>query len=194
MFARTDRLLLRPGWAEDAEALFAAIADEGIVRNLASAPWPYTLADAHGFLAAPRAADTPSFLMFRRTRGAPQLVGAVGIGRHPDDGLELGYWVARPYWGLGYATEGARAVIDLARDSLRHNRLVAGYFADNPASGRVLAKLGFRPTGTVQRHSAGRGAAAPCRLLELDLATPAANADAEAEVTTPFVKAFCMAA
>ena len=54
MFARTERLLLRPGWAEDAPALSQAIADEMIVRNLSSAPWPFGLRDAEAHLAAPR--------------------------------------------------------------------------------------------------------------------------------------------
>ncbi len=54
MFARTARLLLRPGFPEDAAALAATIADEGIVRHLASAPWPYRMRDATAFLAAPR--------------------------------------------------------------------------------------------------------------------------------------------
>ena len=69
MFARTERLLLRPGWAEDAPALYQAIADEGVVRNLASPPWPYTLQDAEAFLAADRAAAETSLLVFRRTAG-----------------------------------------------------------------------------------------------------------------------------
>ncbi|HEX5034503.1 MAG TPA: GNAT family N-acetyltransferase, partial [bacterium] len=71
MFARTERLLLRPGWAEDAPALAAAIADEMIVRNLATAPWPYRLRDAEAFLAQPRDPVLPSFLIFERTDGAP---------------------------------------------------------------------------------------------------------------------------
>ena len=54
MFARTERLLLRPGWSEDAAALLQAISDERIVRNLATAPWPYSLADAEAFLARER--------------------------------------------------------------------------------------------------------------------------------------------
>jgi RimJ/RimL family protein N-acetyltransferase len=171
MFARTDRLLLRPGWAEDAPALFHAIADEGIVRNLASPPWPYTLADAEAFLATDRSESDACFLVFRRTRGAPELIGTSGIGRRPDGEMELGYWIARPHWGLGYATEAARAVVDIARDGLGLRRLSAGHFIDNPASGRVLEKIGFRPTGLVApRYSAGRGTAAPCRLFRLDFA------------------------
>jgi RimJ/RimL family protein N-acetyltransferase len=169
MFARTERLLLRPGWAEDAPALFRAIADEGIVRNLASPPWPYTLADAEAFLATDRSESDACFLVFRRTRGAPELIGTAGIGRRPDGEMELGYWIARPHWGLGYATEAAGAVVAIARDGLRLPGLTAGHFLDNPASGRVLQKLGFRPTGQVHpRYSAGRRTAAPCRLFQLD--------------------------
>lgn len=192
MFARTDRLLLRPGWAEDASALHAAIADEAIVRNLASAPWPYSMADAEAFLATERTADAPCFLLFRRTRGAPQLVGTAGLGRHPDGTTELGYWIARPYWGLGYATEAAEAVVGIARDALRLRKLTAGHFTDNPASGRVLEKVGFKATGQYgPRYSAGRGAAALCKLFECDLAG-AEVGDLEAAVS--FEKAFCMAA
>lgn len=168
MFARTERLLLRPGWIEDAPALFKAISDEAIVRNLASAPWPYGLADAEAFLSTERRPGEPSMLIFRRTRGAPQLIGTIGFGRRPDGEPEFGYWIARPYWGLGYATEAGCAAITMARDSLRLKRLHAGHFLDNPASGRVLAKLGFRPTGVIApRYSAGRREAAPCRLFDL---------------------------
>ena len=172
MFARTPRLLLRPGWREDAPQLMAAIADERIVCNLAQAPWPYGLSDAEAFLTRERAAHDASCLIFLRTQGAPTLIGGIGIGTMPDrDELEFGYWLARSHWGLGYATEAGRALIANARDSLRLKRLHAGHFLDNPASGRVLAKLGFKPTGVTRlRWSEGRKAEAPCREFELDLA------------------------
>ena len=170
MFARTERLLLRPGWREDAPALHKAIADERVVRNLAVVPWPYSFADAEDFLSRERDPLDASCLIFLRTRGAPRLIGGIGFGRMPSGAREFGYWIARPYWGLGFATEAGRAVIANARDSLRLKRLVAGHFLDNPASGRVLAKLGFRPTGiTAQRYSSGRGEDAACKLFELDL-------------------------
>jgi RimJ/RimL family protein N-acetyltransferase len=170
MFARTERLLLRPGWAEDAPALASALGDETIVRNLASAPWPYGIADAEAFLAADRPAGEAAFLIFRRTRGAPQLIGGAGLGHRPDGEIELGCWIARSCWGLGYATEATRAMIAVARDSLRLPKLTAGHFLDNPASGRVLEKIGFAPLGLVaSRYSAGRREEAPCKLYELDL-------------------------
>ena len=171
MFARTERLLLRPGWREDAPALFHAIADEGIVRNLAQAPWPYGPGDAETFLTRERRSHEACCLIFLRGDDAPALVGAVGLGPAPDGELEFGYWIARPYWGRGIATEAGAALIANARESLRLPRLVAGHFIDNPASGRVLQKLGFRPTGVMRgRYSAGRDAIAPCREFALELA------------------------
>lgn len=168
MFARTERLLLRPGWAEDAAPLAAAIGDEAILTKLAKAPSPYRLADAESFLEMERGEGDADFLIIARTEGAPRLVG--GVGLLPDgEELELGYWIARPYWGLGFATEAARAVIDIARHTLKKSRITSGHFIDNPASGRVLTKLGFKPTGDiVARMCRARGHAVPTKLFALD--------------------------
>ncbi|MGI8706562.1 MAG: GNAT family N-acetyltransferase [Sphingomicrobium sp.] len=167
MFARTRRLLLRPGFPEDAPALAAAIADRAIVRNLATAPWPYALRDAEAFLAAPRDPVLPSFLIAERTDAAPRLVGACGLGRRPSGAVELGYWIAREHWGRGIATEACAALIDIAR-ALRLSALEGSHFVDNPASGRVLEKLGFEPTGIVApRLSCARGEQAPAKLFRL---------------------------
>jgi len=156
MFAVTPRLLLRPGWPEDAGALFTAISDQAIVRNLAKAPWPYQLDDARQFLSLPTDPASPRWLIFSRTDGAPQLAGCIGLDAHQNGDVELGYWISRPHWGRGYATEAGRAALENAR-TLGHRRLVASHFVDNPASGAVLRKLGFEPTGqTIGRFSRGR--------------------------------------
>lgn len=177
MFARTDRLLLRPHWPEDARELHSTIADEQIVRNLSRAPWPYGLSDAQEFVSREASMEHPTFLLMQRTEGAPRLVG--GCGLHEEDGnLELGYWIAQPYWGLGYATEAARALVGIAR-ALGHSKIHARHFIDNPASGRVLRKAGFRATGkTASLQSRGRGQAAPCALYEQDLAGDDGDSDA----------------
>ena len=169
MFARTERLLLRPGWAEDAPALARAIADEQVVRNLATAPWPYAVEDAEAFLASPRDPVMPSFLITERTAGDPVIVGACGLGRRPSGAVELGYWIGRAHWGRGFATEAGRALIDIAR-TLKLPRLEASHFLDNPASGRVLEKLGFVATGlSASRYSCARGGEAVARLYRLRL-------------------------
>src|SRR4051794_41905183 len=117
MFARTPRLLLRPGFPEDAPALATAIVDEAIARNLANVPWPYRMRDAEAFLASPRDPVLPSFLIFERTHGQPQLVGSCGLGRRPSGAAEMGYWIGRADWGRGLAQGVSRAVVLSARSA-----------------------------------------------------------------------------
>ncbi len=184
MFARTARLLLRPGWPEDAPALHSAIADEAVARHLAGLPWPCAMADAEALLAREHAPDAPRCLIFLRGEGAPRLVGGIGMGSggigSPPGGRELGMWIARPWRGRGIATEAGRAMIAFARDTLRLERLRAGHFVDSPASARLLARLGFCPTGATRpRFSPARGAAAPWREYELGLAAGAAASRAD---------------
>jgi len=178
MFARTPRLLLRPGFPEDAPALAAAIADEAIVRNLSTAPWPYRMRDAEAFLASPRDPVLPSFLVFERKDGAPRLVGSCGLGRRASGAVEMGYWIARANWGRGFATEACGALIEIAR-ALGLRQLAASHFIDNPASARVLDKLGFESTGLIApRMSCARGAEIPARLMRLQLGVAFEQAEA----------------
>ena len=169
MFARTTRLLLRPGFPEDAAALAAAMSDKAIARTLAVAPWPYTLRDAEAFLASPRDPVLPSLLILERTDAEPRLVGSCGLGRRPSGAVEMGYWIARSSWGRGFATEACTALIGIAR-ALGLGRLEASHFIDNPASGRVLDNLGFESTGIIApRMSCARGEEVPARLMRLRL-------------------------
>lgn len=170
MFARTQRLTLRPGWLEDAGALTQAIAHETVVTKLSRVPWPYTEQDARDWLMRARSADDISLhILAHEGRPKPRLIGAIGI--HPEgEGHELGYWLTPDAWGKGYATEAGRAMLGIARHAMGLKRLRSSHFTDNPASGRVLAKLGFRATGMViQRHCRAQGAERPCALHERDL-------------------------
>jgi RimJ/RimL family protein N-acetyltransferase len=176
MFARTKRLLLRPGFPEDAPAVAAAIADYAVVRNLGRAPWPYALADAEAALAAPRDPVLPSMLIVERTVSAPRIVGGCGLSRRPSGAIEIGYWVGRADWGRGIATEACTALVDIAR-TLRLPALEAAHFLDNPASGRVLEKLGFQPTGIIApRFCRARGEEVPARAYRLRLRSQPAAA------------------
>lgn len=169
VFHRSQRLLLRPVWPEDWQLVLQGIADEGVVRNLASAPWPYEEKDARAFTALDIEPHFPRFLITRARDAA--LVGCIGIDRSEafEDGAELGYWIVREHWGQGYATEAGRAILSIAH-TLGYTRVQAMHFLDNPASGRVLEKIGFEPTGvTSMRHSCARGEEAPAREFALDL-------------------------
>lgn len=172
MFIRSERLFLRPGWPEDWEELLAGIGDEAVVKNLAQAPWPYTADDARAFVRQPQDPRCPHFFVTLPTSSAPaEIIGGVGL-LHGETGTELGYWIARDHWGRGYATEATRAVLGLAR-TLGHRRVNAGHFIDNPASGRVLRKAGFRPTGEVRaRYSLARGKTVAAAIHAIELGEP----------------------
>lgn len=171
MFIRSERLFLRPGWPEDWAELLALIDDEAVVRNLARAPWPYSPADARAFASRPQARRHPHFFVTLPGATGARLIGCVGL-TDQDGGAELGYWIARQHWGRGYATEAVRAVLALA-PTLGHRRLSAHHFLDNPASGRVLTKAGFVPTGDIRpRFSLARRRAAPSATYALHLAAP----------------------
>lgn len=169
MFVRTPRLTLRPAWAEDATAVAAAIGHESVVRNLARAPWPYPIESAETFVASFGDPTEPKFVVLEHAHSAVRLIGAASIGSMRGEPHELGYWITPDAWGRGYATEAGRAVLDAAR-ARGIRRVTAGHFIDNPASGRVLRKLGFRPTGRiVSQYSRGRGGDAPSARFEIDL-------------------------
>lgn len=166
MFHRSENLLLRPPWPEDWQAVHHAIAEEEVVRNLAGAPWPYGEDDARAYIAIEASPRYPRFLIMRAADA--QLAGAIGL-KPAGSNVEIGYWIARRFWGRGYATEAVRAVQPIAR-LCGHRSMIAGHYIDNPASGRVLEKAGFAPTGEVKpQYSAGRRDHAPCRLFSLDL-------------------------
>lgn len=170
MFARTPRLTLRPGWIEDAPELARAVAHESVAMKLARLPWPYGLADAEAFLSMPHAAGEAACLIFAHDMGvAPRLIGCVGV-HHIDVVPEIGYWLTPDAWGRGYATEAGRAMLEIARYALGHRRLGAHHHLDNPASGRVLRKLGFAPTGHIApRESRARGVSVPSASYTLAL-------------------------
>jgi RimJ/RimL family protein N-acetyltransferase len=169
MFLRTQRLFLRPAWPEDAPELARAIGQEAVVRMLARVPWPYHEEHARTWIEAPRDPYLPSLLITLPAEGG-RIAGCVGL--HDDGGqIEVGYWIEPGSWGRGYATEALGGLLSLARLA-GHRRIVSRHAADNPASGRVLRKAGFRPTGRARPfRSLGREAgklSAPEYALELD--------------------------
>jgi len=163
-------LTLRPAWPEDAPALAHAINHEAIARMLMRVPHPYDTADADAFCALPRGPHEPRFLIFAHTAGAPALIGGIAIDELDGGDMLFGYWLTPAAWGRGYATEAGRAVIDMARHALPLRQLNAWHFADNPASGAVLRKLGFRASGgPTMRRSIARATPAEAVSYVLDL-------------------------
>jgi RimJ/RimL family protein N-acetyltransferase len=160
----TERLVLRAPRPDDAEALAHLINDRRIAVNTARIPYPYSVADAEQFIAAVnRPEGEVAFLITLDDA----LIGGCGVAQS-DSGPELGYWVGVPFWGRGFATEAARAVIDHAFGSLGHEVLEAGARVSNPASRRVLEKCGFQWTGVRLARVRAINSAAPADRFRLD--------------------------
>ena len=144
---RTERLTLRPFELSDAERVTEIGSDWEVARMLRMAPWPTSAALNREWLATHpvewRAGTAYRFAIIRHGR----LIGCADVDEIDGGEGKLGYWLEQDAWGRGYASEAARAVVDFAFGRLGLDRLRTGHASDNPASGLVLSKLGFEPTG-----------------------------------------------
>lgn len=158
----SHRLVLTIAAPEDASGFFALIhGDLAIARNTARIPVPYRRENADAFmLHAGKAFETGAEFVFA-VRLGDTLVGCCGVTRKvgaPAGEWDLGYWVGAPHRGQGIAGEAGAAALRYARDHLGARAATAAYFVDNPASGAVLRRIGFAPTGARAMHfSLGRG-------------------------------------
>ncbi len=146
----TERLLLRGVVIADAERIAELLDDRGIAGQTTHIPHPYGLADAETWVTHCRDLDWEREAHFVIEHHHFGVVGAIGFKPGPRGRPELGYWLGRPFWNRGYATEAARAALDWARRDWRKKLVVGGHFADNPASGQVLVKAGFLYTGDLE--------------------------------------------
>jgi len=152
---QTPHLLLRSIEHGDIPAIVRLAGAREIAATTISIPHPYTEADAQSFLAHAddgfRAGRSVTFGVTISPCG--ELCGAVGLAIVPaQERAELGYWIGVPYWGQGFATEAASAVMVFGFETLRLHRIYASHFAGNTASQRVLEKMGMRHEGLSRQH------------------------------------------
>lgn len=163
---RTARMVLRLPDPADAAPIAKGACDYAVSSNTTRMPYPYGQADARAFVALARGLDPreqATFVLEHRDAG---VIGALGFHRGGAPALELGYWLARAHWGKGLASEAVAAALHWAQTDWGRRLIIAGHFADNEASGRVLVKAGFLYTGEVQRRfSRARGAEAATRMM-----------------------------
>lgn len=150
----TQRLILRPLAASDAVHFARLLGpDPEAVRQMAQMPDPCTEDAAREWIEARLGPGGYVFAILRRSDG--EFLGIAGFGG-PAEMPEMGYWVGAGYRGQGYATEAIGGLVGYARD-LGVQRLHADTFPNNPASERVLAKVGFIIAGLVERNFPARG-------------------------------------
>lgn len=169
----TERLCLRPWRESDAEALYRLASDPEVGSR---AGWPphQSVEESREIIRTVFNNDTTWAIVWKETG---EVVGAIGYGPSCDCNLPaweeeptVGYWVGRPYWNRGICSEALQAMIDRIRATTTIRSLISGHFVDNPASGRVMEKCGFLPTGDFaydERLYGGKGRA--IRVLRLPL-------------------------
>jgi len=148
----TTRLVLRPFALGDAPAVQRLASDRAIAANTLLIPHPYPEGAAEEWIRGHD--DVSDNLIFAIAPGdGGEVMGAIGM--HVEQfhrRAEIGYWLGVPYWGNGYVTEAAQAVVGYAFENLGVNRVFAFHFTRNPASGRVLQKIGMVREGTMRQH------------------------------------------
>jgi RimJ/RimL family protein N-acetyltransferase len=161
----TARLILRPPSVEDAKTIALLANDLRIAQNT-TLPHPYTSGNAEAWLAAVNKKEGEATFVVTLADGT--LIGACGVEHRDGPTPELGYWFGAPFWGKGYATEAARAIIDHVFADLGHDALLAGARISNPASRRVLEKCGFQWTGVGLYRIRALASSAPFDRFRLD--------------------------
>lgn len=148
---RSPRLTYRRITSRDAARVAAYAGDWDIARMTSRIPHPYSLVEADLWIAS---LEDDEFVRVIELNG--ELIGAVGYIHRDSGEAEIGYWIGKPWWGNGYATEAATALMTHCFEEAGFERLTCGHFVDNAASARVIRKLGFRPTGTGALWSVAR--------------------------------------
>ncbi len=147
----TPRLRVRPYTEADIAGLVPLIGAREVAATTLRIPHPYTEDDAREFLVM--AQEPGKIWLAIALRADGRQIG--GVGLRVDDqhsNAELGYWLGVPYWGQGYATEAARAMMRYGFEQLSLHRIFASHFEGNTASGRILQKLGMQHEGCQRRH------------------------------------------
>lgn len=148
----TERLVLRPFAPADAPAIQRLASDRAIAESTLLIPHPYPEGAAAEWIAGhDDASNNHIFAITLREGGG--VMGAIGL--HVDsnhDRAEIGYWIGVPFWNRGYVTEAAKVIVEYVFNTLNLNRVFAFHFTRNPASGRVLQKIGMNREGTMRQH------------------------------------------
>ncbi len=152
----TERLILRPLTLDDAAAVARLAGSREIADTTISIPHPCSEEQAREWIAArtTQFGTGKKIVFVVATKQDVQLIGTVGLGEIDAEHCqaEMGFWVGVPFWGRGYATEAARRVVRYAFEELNLNRVYAHHMVRNPASGRVLEKIGMKQEGLLRQR------------------------------------------
>lgn len=152
---RTERLLLRLFQLEDAEEVARLVNNYNIYKSTMNLPYPYSIDDAIKWIKGmPKKVKSEKVFEFAITdKNTGKLFGAIALSNNKAfRNGELAYWIGEEYWGKGYATEAGKAMIEFAFKEKNYHKVYARHFRFNPASGRVLEKIGMKQEGVLVDH------------------------------------------
>ncbi|MBX8826281.1 GNAT family N-acetyltransferase [Ochrobactrum sp. SFR4] len=154
----TERLVLRLPHEEDIDALAVLADNVKVARMLARLPYPYSREHAVDFIKLAASGAIGQFAYAITLAETGEFIGSITLHDHKyGSGYEIGYWLGEPYWGKGYATEAATALIDLSFRELSLEQIYISAQSRNEGSKRVIEKCGFRHTGSAVGHSVTDG-------------------------------------
>jgi [ribosomal protein S5]-alanine N-acetyltransferase len=155
----TRRLVLRSVTLADAGRVRILAGDPEVARMTSHIPHPYEVGMAAAWIqACQERMEEGLRYAFALDLGGEGLIGVCSLQVEPHQGrAELGYWLGRPWWGQGYMTEAARAVVAFGFERLGLRRIFAHHLPENPASARVMEKVGMVPEGMLRQHELHRG-------------------------------------
>lgn len=151
----TDRLLLRPSRLEDAERVSELLSDRSIPDTAMHIPHPCPISVVEAWISkhAKKYSDGVSLDFYVQLKSLDGVIGAVHLDFDSvNDSAELGYWIGKPYWNQGYATEAVKAVLTYAHEQKKVRKIFAYYLCRNLASRRVLEKCGLKAEGILRQH------------------------------------------
>ena len=152
---QTERLTLRLHAPSDIPALMPLIGAREVAATTLRIPHPYSESDALDFMAGTKEEllNGSGLRLGIVVRETDTLCGGVGLRIEPDHRrAELGYWIGVPFWGKGYATEAASAMVKYGFETLRLRRIFASHIVSNSASAKVLRKIGMHHEGRQRGH------------------------------------------
>ncbi len=156
----TARLLLRPFTLDDVAAAAELAGEREIAEMIPNIPHPYTEEDAENWIRThrPDLEEGKKINCAITLKSDGRLLGAISLGlRKAHHAAEMGYWIGKPYWGRGYCTEAARELLRYGFEELELNRIEARHLTSNPASGRVMIKIGMTYEGILRELMFHRG-------------------------------------
>ncbi len=155
LILQTERLRLRPFSLDDALNVQKLAGDKNIAQTTLLIPHPYKDGDAEIWINThkPMLGKGKSVTYAIVVKNTDDLIGAIGLTLSQEyDHAEMGYWIGAPFWGKGYCTEAARGILKYGFEELKLNRIFAHHMTNNPASGKVMEKIGMLYEGCCRQH------------------------------------------